>query len=284
VPFFHGEMVRFSVLMGISEFLNSILQRTDVILIAFFAGPETLGIYAGAEALSRIASNIRYAFDPVASPVLSEALRLQDMERLRYNLRLMTRWTTLITVPLLLAMIVFRNDLLRFFPQAFAAAGPVLVVLLLGHLVNGTLGLTGWVIAMDGRSRLVLLNNLVAASTNVALCCLLIPRMGALGAALSSASSVALLQTLQLVEVALLYRVHPFSPGFFKALAAGAVALLLAEFALGALDLPTLGRVLLQAVVILAGYGLMLLALGLATEERELVRKFWRKVFGTSHV
>jgi O-antigen/teichoic acid export membrane protein len=279
-PFFHVEMVRFSVWIGVSEFLNSILQRTDIILIGFFAGPETLGIYAGAEALSRIASNIRYAFDPVASPVLSEALRQKDMGRLRYNLQLMTRWTTIITVPLLLAMMVFRNELLRFFPQAFLAAGPVLVILLLGHLVNGTLGLTGWVITMAGRSRLILLNNLVSASSNVVLCCLLIPRMGLLGAALSTASSVALLQTIQLVEVALLYRVHPFSRGFFKALAAGIVVLLLAEFALGALDLPTVGRLLLRAVVIVAGYGLMLVGLGLAVEERELARNFWRKVFG----
>ena len=279
-PFFHGEMVRFSVLMGISEFLNSILQRTDIILIAFLAGPESLGVYAGAEAVSRIASNIRYAFDPVASPVLSEALRLKDIGRLRYNLQLMTRWTTIITVPLILAMMVFRHELLRFFPQAFVAAGPVLVVLLLGHLVNGTLGLTGWVIAMAGRSRLILINNLVAAGSNVVLCCLLIPRMGLIGAALSSASSVALLQIIQLVEVALLYRVHPFSRGFWKALAAGAVVLLLAEFAVGAIDMPTVARLLLQAVVILAGYGFILIGFGLAAEERELVRKFWRSVFG----
>lgn len=282
-PFFHGEMVRFSIPMGLSEFLNSILQRTDIILIAFFAGPETLGIYAGAEALSRVASNIRYAFDPVASPVLSEALRQKDMGRLRYNLRLMTRWTTIITVPLLLSMIVFRNELLRFFPQAFVAAGPALVVLLFGHLLNGTLGLTGWVIAMAGRSRLVLLNNLICASVNVVLCCILIPRMGLLGAALSSASSVALMQTLMLVEVALLYRVHPFSAGFFKALAAGAVVLLLAEFAVAALDLPTLASLVLRAVVILAGYGLILFALGLGSEERELVQKFRRRLFDRSH-
>ena len=136
---------------------------------------------------------------------------------------------------------------------------------------------------MSGRSRLVLINNLIAASMNVTLCCLLIPRMGVLGAALSSASSVALMQTLQVVEVALLYRVHPFSRGFFKALAAGAVALLLAEFAVGALDLPALGRVLLQATVILAGYGLTLLALGLAVEERDLLRRFWRKLLRGSH-
>jgi len=72
----------------------------------------------------------------------------------------------------------------------------------------------------------------------------------------------------------------PFSRGFWKALAAGAVVLLLAEFAVGAIDMPTVARLLLQAVVILAGYGFILIGFGLAAEERELVRKFWRSVFG----
>ncbi len=279
-PFFHGEMVRFSVVIGISEFLNSVLQRTDIILIAFLAGPETLGVYAGAEAISRVASNIRYAFDPVASPVLAEALRLKDMARLRYNLRLMTRWTTMITVPLLVAMIVFRGELLRLFPQGFLAAGNVLVVLLLGHLVNGALGLTGWVVVMGGHSRMVLVNNLVSATVNIVLCCLLIPRLGVLGAALSSASSVTLMQTLQVVEVAVLYRVHPFSRGFWKALSAGAVVLVLAEFGLGAAGLPSLWLFVFRAIVVSAGYVLVMLALGLGGEERDLIRKALRRVSG----
>jgi O-antigen/teichoic acid export membrane protein len=279
-PFFHGEMVRFSVVIGISEFLNSILQRTDIILIAFLAGPETLGVYAGAEAISRVASNIRYAFDPVASPVLAEALRLKDMARLRYNLRLMTRWTTTITVPLLVAMIVFRGELLRLFPQGFLAAGNVLVVLLLGHLVNGALGLTGWVVVMGGHSRMVLVNNLVSATVNIVLCCLLIPRLGVLGAALSSASSVSLMQTLQVAEVGVLYRVHPFSRGFWKALFAGAVVLALAEFGLGAAGLPSLWLSVSRAVVVPAGYVLVMLALGLGGEERDLIRKALRRMSG----
>jgi len=277
-PFFHGEMVRVSVFLGISEFLNAILQRTDVILIAFFAGPETLGAYAGAEAIGRIASNVRYAFDPVASPVLAESLRQRDPVRLAYNLRLMTRWTTMITVPLLVAMIVYRHELLQLFPKGFLQAGGVLVVLLLGHLANGALGLTGWVIAMSGRSRMVLLNNLVAASVNVALCCTLLPRMGIMGAALSSASSVALLQALQVAEVALVFRVHPFSAGFGKALLAGAIILLLAEFGPGLLGLSALARNLADAVLIPVGYGLALLLLGLADEERGVLGKLASKL------
>ena len=277
-PFFHSDMVRFSIPMGISEFLNSILQRTDVILIAFFAGPETLGIYAGAEAISRVPSNIRYALDPVASPVLSEALHLKDMGRLRYNLQLLTRWTTLITVPLFAFMIVFRNEFLRLFPQAFLAASSVLLILLVGHLVNGTLGLTGWVIAMGGRSRLVLLNNLVAASANVVMCSLLIPRFGIVGAAVSSALSEALLQTLQVVEVAMLYRVHAFSHGFAKAILAGAIVLALAEFALGELGLARPWLLAAQAGVLLVGYAALVLALGIGVEERELIHSLLRRI------
>jgi hypothetical protein len=49
---------------------------------------------------------------------------------------------------------------------------------------------------------------------------------------------------------------------------------------LGALDLPTVARLLLRGFVILAGYGLMLVGLGLAVEERDLARKLWRRVFG----
>jgi hypothetical protein len=41
-------------------------------------------------------------------------------------------------------------------------------------------------------------------------------------------------------------------------------------------------RLILRAVVILGGYGLILVALGLGVEEHELVRKFWRKLFGGS--
>lgn len=279
----NGEMVRFSIPMGVASLCNSILQRTDVILLAFYVGKEMVGIYAGAEAFSRVVSNIRYAFDPVVSPVLSEALRLGDRQRLAYNLKLMTRWATLITLPLLVLLAVFRHDLLRAFPSAFQSAQAVLLVLLLGHLVNGTLGLTGWVISMSGRSTMALVNNLVSAAANVTMCVLLIPRLGILGAALSASASVVLIQVLQVVEVGVLYRTHAFSRGLVKGLVAAAIATAVLHFPLFRTTLPGSLRLPVGTLVLLVVYLGTLFLLGLEREERELLAKLrlrlqrWRR-------
>lgn len=267
------DMVRFSIPMGLAALLNSIMQRTDLILLAFFVPKEALGIYAGAEALSRVVSNIRYAFDPVVSPVLSEALRLNDVTRLRYNLQLATRWTTLITLPLLVFMAVYRRDLLLAFPRSFQSAEQVLLVLLIGHLVNGTLGLTGWVIPMSGRSTLVLVNNLVAAIVNVVLNLLLTPRIGILGAALAAASAVVLVQVMQVVEVFVLYRAHAFSPALLKACAAAAVATVVLHLPMFARMTGVAARLAVGVPVLLVTYLATLLLLGLDREEREIVTK-----------
>lgn len=272
-PFLHWDMIRFAIPMGLAEFLNAVLQRTDVILIGFYAGPETVGIYAGAEAIGRAGSSVRYAFDPVASTALSESLRLDDRVRLEYNLQLMTRWTTLLTVPLLAGMAVLRHELLGLFPRPFAAASGVLVVLLFGHLVNACLGLTGYVIAMSGRSGLVLLNNLVAATANVVLCLVLLPRCGMIGAAIAASSAVAILQLLQLAEAVGLYRIVPFSAGFVKAVAAGGLALVAAEWAVPFGGMSLFWSITARVGVVVVTYVTLVLLSGLESEERDLLRR-----------
>lgn len=273
-PDLHREMIRFAVPMGISDFVNAVLQRADLIVIGFFAGTEAVGLYAGAEFISRAISNVRYAFDPVVSPMLSESLRQNDRERLAYTLRLMTRWTTLLTIPLLIVMITIRKSLLGLFPAAFLSAEGVLVTLMLGHFLNGCLGLTGYVIAMSGRSLLALANNVGAATVNVVLCLVLVPRIGSIGAAASVAFSVGLLQMLQVVEVAILYRILPFSKGTVKAVAAGAVAMLLTGYLLPAAQ----GSYyqVLHAGIATVTYGALLLAFGLGAEERTVMTNVLR--------
>jgi len=275
-PRLHWEMVRFSLPMGVAEFLNAVLQRADLILLGFFAGLESVGVYAGLETISRIVANVRFAFDPVASPVLSEALRQRDQARLRYNLKLMTRWVALLTFPVFGFMLLFQGDLVGMFPPQFMAAAGLFPLFLLRHLVNGTLGLSGWVVAMAGRSNLVLLNNLVAAGCNVALSLLLLPRHGMLGACIAALASVSLIQLMILVEVIALHRVQPFSLAFLKVClaAAASIGLLYWLEPLAALALPL--RLGLGTLLLLGLYFGALAALRLQPEEREIAARIWQ--------
>jgi O-antigen/teichoic acid export membrane protein len=274
----HPELVRFAAPMGISEAMNAVLQRADVILLGFFVSREEVGIYAAAEFIGRIIAAIRYAFDSIAGPVLAEALKTGDRRRLRYNLSLMTRWVTLVSAFVSVTVIALRHELLSLYGPLFGAGTGCLVVLALAHLINACLGLVPWVIAMSGRSRLLLGNNFGAAILNVTLNLLLVPVYGILGAALAALLSVTVLQLAFLVETWWLERTHPFTPSLLKVLVAAAVTGLGEHLIAG--RLPG-GAGLRVATLVVAGgltYALALVALGLDDEERQVLGRVLRSL------
>ena len=147
------------------------------------------------------------------------------------------------------------------------------------HLINATMGLMGYVLVVGGRSRLVLANNVVATIVNVALALLLIPRHGMVGAAIAVLGSMALSAVMVLIEVRMIYRVYPVSRGALKPVAAGAVALGV-ELLLGSRVGPIGLRIPLVIVAGLVSYLAVLIALGLAPEERRLADSIWSRVRG----
>ncbi len=261
----------FSIPIGGSEMLNSVLQRADILMLTAFSGAKAAGIYAAAEFLGRAVANTRYAFDSVAAPVLSEALHRGERERLRYNLALMTRWVTSVAAPLAGLAIALRAELLGLYGQAFVAGATAMVVLVVAHLVNSMLGLTAWLLVVGGRSRLMLLDNLVCAGLNICLGLLLIPRWHIVGTALAVLATVTVLQVLITWQTWRADRVHPFEWRLLKPVLAAAIMLAL-QTALGPL-LPSPIRLPVLLVGGLATYVAALLLFGLPREEREVLRK-----------
>jgi len=267
----HPGLVRFALPVAASELANAVFQRTDMMVLPLFVPPEQVAAYFAAEFLGRIAANVRYAFDGIAGPVLSEALALKDRQRLTYNFRLFTRWVATLSFPLATTMIALRTDLLSLYGPGFRIAGTIVIVHTVGHLLSGVLGQAGAVIMMAGRARLVLANQVGAAALNLALCLLLVPRLGILGAAFAVVLALGAMIVAMLVEVALLERVHPFHAALVKPLFAS-VACLCAQLATAwALDLTAL-RVLATVATGIASYLAMLLLLGLGAEEKDIAR------------
>jgi O-antigen/teichoic acid export membrane protein len=269
----HGELLRFSIPISGAELLSRILQRADLLILLYYVGEAALGIYAAVEFIGRSIANARYAFDYVACPVLAEAHQQGDRARLAYNLGLMTRWVVLLALPLTTVLIGFREEVLGIFGGEFRQAASAFVILAAAHFVNAALGLLGWVVAMSGRARLTLVNALLGALVNVGLNLWLIPESGIIGAAWAALLSAVFFRGLAFAETLYLERVQPFTPGLAKALAAAGVALgstILARTALDPISLPLV--LALGALQIILYVGL-LLALGLAPEERRILGK-----------
>jgi O-antigen/teichoic acid export membrane protein len=262
---------RFAAPMAIGDMLNAVVQRADMIILTTLRGPEAAALYGAAELVTRAISNIRYAFDSIVAGVLSEAWHAGDLPRLRYNLAMSVRWVISVAAPIAVTVIVLRLELLTLmFGASYAAAAAVLTALALGHVVNSSLGLTGWALMVAGRSGLGLVNQMIAVAFNIPAAYFLTIRYGAPGAAMAALGTALVLQGAMVAEAAYLVRVHPFSLALCKPLAAALAAFVVERLVRDAVAQPAV-RIAAVVGAGLATYALGLLALGLPTEERRIL-------------
>lgn len=268
----HRGVIRFAIPLGAAEFMNGILQRANIFILSAYAGAPSVAVFAASEELGRSVAGMRYAFDSVAAPMMAEALHKGDRERLRYNLALMTRWVASASAPIALTLLALREPLLWLYGPSYVSGVTAMGLLVFGHLINGVLGLTGYVTVMSGRSGLVFWTNLAAAGVNLGLSFWLIPQHGVTGAAVASLVSTAFLLGTLVAQAWYYERVHPFNAAFAKPFIAAGIAFL-AELAVRLIPVAPKPRVILVVAAGLIVYSVALFALKPGEEERRFILK-----------
>jgi O-antigen/teichoic acid export membrane protein len=268
---------RFSLPLAAAEMLNVVVQRGDIMVLTALRGPRDAALYGAAEVVSRPVLGIRSAFDSIVAGVLAETLHLGNAARLRYNLRLVTRWVVSVAAPLAITTVVLRHELLvLLFGSSYAAGAAALAVLALNQLFSALMGLAGSVLMVGGHSRLGLIDHLVAAPFNLVVAYLFISRFGIVGAACATATTMLLLQGVIVVQAFRLHRVHPFSAALLKPFAAAAAC-----FATEAALRASIDSLWLRLPAVMGAgavvYCLSLWALGLPEEERQIAARLFRR-------
>jgi O-antigen/teichoic acid export membrane protein len=270
---------QFSFSLGIADILNTVLQRADVLIVGYFAGAESAAVYDACETITRVVANIRYAFDSIMAGMMSESLAAADKDRLRYGLRLVTRWVITAALPIALTVIVLRAELLLIYGRSYAVGASALLVLALSHLANASLGLTGWMLVAGGKSRFVLLNNVLGVIFNIGAGILLTSRYGITGTAVAVLGTALVVQGSAVVEVALWQRISPFGAALWKPLASAAIAL---GVELVVYRVTPAGGARIAAVIAVGvvAYFVPLLLLGLPPEERQMFDRLRSRLRG----
>lgn len=226
------DLLRFSIPLGGSDVLNMLMHRASVVILAFFLEPSEIAAFAACEMLVRAIAGVRNAFDPIISPILSEAMSEKDLDRVAFNLKMTTRWVLFLVLPASGLMILFAPEILSLLNESFASAAAILATLVVAYGINSALGLTGWVLVMGGYSWLVLLNQAITASATLGMAFYFIPKLGLWGAGIATAISVVFSQVLNAVEVLVLQKIWALSWAFFRLLIAGLIAFGLTYFLL----------------------------------------------------
>jgi O-antigen/teichoic acid export membrane protein len=270
-----GELVRYSMpllLVGVFQYL---LAWVDTLVLGALSEAAEVGIYRIAVQLSLLMTAFQVATNSIYAPVAAEIHAVADIGRLGALLRTATRWVSYGAVPIFVALVLAGHQVLALFGPEYAGRGrELLLVVAGGQLVHCLTGGVGFTLTMTGRQRLEAMNSGVLVILNFGLSVALVPRLGALGAAIASAGALSLVNVVRLVQVWRLYRIWPFGRDVLAVLGVVAAALAAAALLPRALDPAATALITLVALAVAGG----VLLLRVRPEDRTAVRAIVQRV------
>lgn len=254
-------------------------DQLSLFLLGSLSTAEQVGIYsisfkpAAFIAVSLMALNFIYA--PFASELYSKG----DKVQLATLFKTVTRWAVIISLPIFMVVFSFSPEVMSVFGQDFAAGVPVLRVLALSQLVFVATGPSAITLIMSGHPRLSFLNILLTLAITIPLGILLIPRYGAMGAAAGVVVTIVTMNFLFLIEVYFILRIHPYQKSIVKPIIACVIAMLTIGWLDSQIQLPTFWRLFGVGSLMVIIYFLILLALRLDKNDRQLLQIIKNRIF-----
>lgn len=283
------EWLGFALPNFLTSVIDTVLDATDTLLLAFLVfSPIALGQYAAANKISNFISMPLLTFNVTFAPTIAELFSKGEKEKLDVMFQVVTKWIISFSLPLCLLCILFSQSLLSISGKGFVEAWPLLIALAVGNMINAGTGPVGYMLIMTGHQRLSFINSIVAVVVNVVLGIFLTTRYGALGTAIATGLSLAIVNLMRLLQVRLLLHIHPYRPDTIKPILAGLISTLLTTALLSILNLAHLavqlfGRTLpIQLALVpvfLACYIELMILFQVSTEDKLVLDKL-RSKFG----
>jgi len=216
-PMMGKELLFFSLPLFAVTMLHAITAWTDTLMLGYFKTPDVVGLYNAALPLANlipvVLSSMLFLYVPIASQLYSQNL----MSEMRRNYAILTKWMFSLTLPIFLIIFLFPETTLNIlFGPRYIQAGMALQILAMGMFVNTFLGPNGTTLMTVGKTRFLMWTSLIGSIMNIALNIFLIPPLGIIGAAIASASSLAMINLLNSTWIYLLFRIHPFTKNYIK--------------------------------------------------------------------
>lgn len=187
--------LRYSGYLLINSIASKFLKNTDVLLLASLATLPATGGYNIAWKLALVARYGDSILTNTIQPRLSKYLASNQIGELCEEFDQVRDLSVVATIPVLIVVLLFGESLLGVFGN-YVDQYAILVLLTIGATVNASFGSIGQILIMGKRGRLVFLNTLISLGGNIALNIVLIPRFGAMGAAIATVFTVYFLTNL----------------------------------------------------------------------------------------
>jgi len=221
------DWVGFAAPNFLTSIVDTVLESTDTLLLAFFAISNVeLGLYAAAIKISSFIAMPLASFNAMFAPTIAELHNQGEHQKLAAMFQVVTKWSITFSLPIFWIATLFSVFLLGISGSQFTAAWPLVIAFSLGSMINVGTGSVGYVLLMTGHTKTSFLNSLTAVIVNIAVGMILAPRYGAMGVAVATGLAVSVVNLMRLLQVRVLVKMQPYRWDVLKPLVASFISAL----------------------------------------------------------
>jgi len=182
-------LIAYAAPISVYQLINAFIARLDLILLGYFVGRApgvtlaTVGVYSAVVDTAGGLRKVNQAFNPIFAPVVAGMTATGDHHIASATYARLAQWMLWILLPLVVTLSLAGSTILLIYGPAFWQGGLWLGIVALASATNAFVSL-GETVIMVQRPHLNLLHSSITCVVAFAGLLWLIPRFGALGAAI----------------------------------------------------------------------------------------------------
>lgn len=265
------EILQYAWLAMLSIILNRTNTQTETLILGAFSTSEQVGIYTVGLKATILISIILDAIGLVFTPFIAELYAKKDLAQLNHQFKTVTRWAFTLALPVAIILFVVSPDLMSLLGQGFESGTLVMRILVVAQITYVILGSGGLILVMTDYNRLNTVDAILNLVTSLVLDLALIPRYGAVGAAVAGAITIIFVNLLRLLQIHHIFNIQPYNNSYLKPFVSGLFSLLAAFVVSILFPQFFIVRLILVSGITLIVYFSLLLVLRLDDVDRQLI-------------
>jgi O-antigen/teichoic acid export membrane protein len=244
------EVFSFSIPIFISSFVFILRTHLVVVLLEYLRSTLDVAAYRAVQPVADSNTNVIQSFALLFMPTMARLVTRQDEQAIDDLYWQSAVWITVITFPIFLLTFSLAQPLTLFlFGERYAGSGWIMAVLAVGYYFNAALGFNADTLRIYGRLRYTVIIDFVSLFIGVALNLILIPRYGAVGAAIGTCGTLVLYNILNHIGLKFATKINLFQWRYLRVYVSIALATLSLAVLQKVLALPFYGGAILAAII-----------------------------------
>jgi len=208
------EVMSYSIPILFFGIISTIFYWIDSFSLGYYKGAFEVGLYNSAVPIAIILGMASEVFMQLFFPMITREYARKKMKLIEQLSKQVAKWILIVNLPIFAIMIVFPGAMINIlFGSQYLAAENTLRILAIGALVSSIFIISNQLISMMGKSKLVLMNIIIASVINFGLNMILVPMQkigfienanGLNGAALATLISIVIFNLL------FMYQAHKY--------------------------------------------------------------------------